>query len=195
MEAAERHRLESRPSHRGRWFIIGAVIVAAALLWYAFRPSGDVPWNNQMIQAQFADLVIQRPEAHEEAGNVVADSGVKAPQTDVHVVLKYVLANHTGKPYRLPPPSHGSLMKSLEHRGLQDVDTVVWDGPLIPAGKTASVEFDLTLYPETEDLSGEHLQAKQNLVAFCNRRLKPIQSLVFFDYAHRYAIDLPRGWD
>lgn len=195
MESAERQRLEARPSHRRQWLITGALVLTAGLLWYAFRPSGEAPWNNQMIQAQFADLVIQRPEAHEQPGNAPADPSVKPPQTDVHVVLKYVLANHTRKPYRLPPPSHGSLMKNLEHRGLQDMDTVVWDGPVIPAGKTATVEFDLTLYAETEDLSGEHLQAQQNLVAFCNRRLKPIQSLVFFDYTNRYAIDLPRGWD
>lgn len=191
MQASERHRPESpSSSYRGRWFVVAALILAAALFWYAFHPSRQDPWNNQAIQAKFADLVIQRPQTDPPT----ADSDAEKLQADVHVVLRYVLTNHSGKPYRMPPPSHGALMKNLSRLGLQEVDSVVWESPVIPAGKTASVQFDLTLSPESEDLSGDELQAHQNLVAFCNRRLKEIRGLVFFDYSHRYAIDLPRGW-
>ncbi len=198
MDTNERLRSGSRPSsQRARWLLIGSIILAAGLLgyWYSVRGGSEDPWNNQAIQARFASLVVQRPETAAQPQDENADADDEKPQTDVHVILHYVLVNNTSKPYSMPPPAKGSLMKNLIEQGPREVDTVVWDGGVIPAGKTGDVEFDVTLDLKTEDLSGEELQSHQDLVAFCNRRFKQIRDFVFYDYAHQYAINLPGGWD
>jgi hypothetical protein len=179
---------KTRPSTL--WFAAIALLLAGAL-WYAFHPLHDKPWNNQAVEAHFSDLIIQRPQTEAE----MPESDVQKPQRDVHIVLHYVLTNHTGKPYRIPPPSLGALMKNVTHTGLSEMDSVVWESPVIAAGKTAKVEFDLAFDPSAPGEDPEEIAKPEQLQAFCNRQLNPIQGLVFFDYANRYAIDLPRGWD
>lgn len=172
------------------WFLAAASLLVLGLLWYALRPSGDRPWDNKAVQAQFSDLVVQRPQTEAE----MPESDVQKPQRDIHIVLHYVVTNHTRKPYRIPPPSLGALMKNVPHRGLTEVDSVVWESPVIPAGKSAKVEFDLAFDPSVHADDPEELARPDHLDAFSNRELSRIQGLVFFDYANRYAIDLPRGW-
>lgn len=180
------HLLSRRPI---LWILVSLLAVGA--LWYALRPVPDKPWDNRAVEAHFADLVIQRPQTEAE----MAESDVQKPQRDVHIVLHYVLTNHTRKPYRIPPPALGALMKNLPHAGLREVDSVVWESPVIAAGKSAKVEFDLAFDPSAPGDDTEEVARPDQLDAFCNRQLNPIQSLVFFDYANRFAIDLPRGWN
>ena len=173
------------------WLVVVAPLLVVGLVWYALRPSGDQPWNNQAVQAQFSDVVVQRPQTEAE----MPESNVDKPQRDIHIILHYVVTNHTRKPYRIPPPSQGALMKNIPHRGLAEVDSVIWESPVIQAGKSAKVEFDLAFDTSAHADDPEELAKPEHLDEFSSRELSRIQGLVFFDYANRYAIDLPRGWN
>jgi hypothetical protein len=165
---------------------LGAALVVLGLLtWLALRPSGEAPWNDKAIAAEFQTLTIQKPVAPDEAGQTPGD---------VHVLIRYRLRNSTAHEYRVPEPRHGVLMKSVTGAGWQEVDSVLWDNHLsVPARKTADVEFDMSI-PSTDPGAPEELRQQKDLAAAGMAKLRSIEGLAFFDYEHHYVIHLPRGW-
>jgi hypothetical protein len=156
------------------------------VLWLTLRPSGEPPWNDKAIAADFQTLTIQKPDGPVEAGQTPGD---------VHVVFRYRLRNSTARTYRVPEPKSGVLMKSVAGGGWQEVDSVLWDNHLsIPARKTADVEFDMAI-PSTDPGAPEELSEQKDLAAAAMARLQSIENLTFFDYEHHYVIHLPRGWE
>lgn len=167
------------------WALAGGLIVLAAALWLALRPSREAPWNDRAIAADFQTLTIQKPEAPAEAGQTPGD---------VHVIFRYRLRNLTNKPYQVPEPTHAVLMKSVSGGGWQEVDSVLWDQHLtIPARKAADVEFDMAI-PSTDPGAPEDLRQQKDVAAAGMEHLRGMGDLAFFDYAHRYVIHLPKGW-
>lgn len=182
--STEGQQRERRPT-RMRWVLACGLVVLGVALWLVLRPSGDAPWNDRAIAADFQTLTIQKAEAPVEAGQTPGD---------VHVIFRYRLRNLTNKPYQVPEPRHGVLMKSVTGGGWQEVDSVLWDQHLtIPARNAADVEFDMAI-PSTDPGAPEDLPQQKDLAAAGMERLHTIGELAFFDYAHRYVIHLPKGW-
>ncbi|HEX3986069.1 MAG TPA: hypothetical protein VHX13_05595 [Acidobacteriaceae bacterium] len=175
-----------RGSTRLEWALGCALAVLGLVLWLTLRPSGEPPWNDKAIAADFQTLTIQKPDGPVEAGQTPGD---------VHVVFRYRLRNSTARTYRVPEPKSGVLMKSVAGGGWQEVDSVLWDNHLsIPARKTADVEFDMAI-PSTDPGAPEELSEQKDLAAAAMARLQSIENLTFFDYEHHYVIHLPRGWE
>lgn len=163
--------------------LLGCLLLGV-VLWLVLRSPAELPWDNQAITARFQDLTIQQPAPD-----------LQKPG-DVHVILSYALTNLTGHDYRIPAPSLGVLMKHLPEGGLQEVDSVSWDSQaLIPARKTANVQFDVTIPAPSNDAGPEPEHPQQDLGTLGSERLRGIRGLVFFDYGRHYSIELPRGWD
>ncbi|MFP5230079.1 MAG: hypothetical protein ACLGXA_20875 [Acidobacteriota bacterium] len=156
---------------------VAATVALTVAGWMAWRHWEDGRWDNQAIAAQFKDFTVQRQN-----------------ERDVHLLLRYRLTNATRTPYQLAPPQHGVLMRRVPEGDLEEIDSVVWEPIVIPAGKTADAEFDVTL-PSAQDAAGTTpAPDDQDLKDFANHELAHMQGLVFFDYGKRYWIDLPKGW-
>jgi hypothetical protein len=170
------------------WALGAGVVMLGLLAWLALRPSGEAPWDDKAIAADFQTLTIQKPIGPIEAGQTPGD---------VHVLIRYRLRNSTGHEYRVPEPKHGVLMKSAPGGKWQEVDSVLWDNHLsVPARKTADVEFDMAI-PSTDPGdpgAPEEMKEQKDLAAAGMARLRSIEDLAFFDYEHHYVIHLPRGW-
>lgn len=156
--------------------VVISLCLLAGVVWYILRPSREEPWNAHAITATFADLTTQ------PSGN------------DVHLIFRYNLTNNTKKNFRLPAPTLGALMRKLPDGKLKEVDSAEWESVLIPAGKTVSEEFDLSIDPTRYDLTPEEMRVHQALLSFAAERLQNYRALAFFDYGEHYWIDLPRGW-
>lgn len=160
-----------------RWWIVAAAVALAVVGYAAWRGWQDTRWDNQAIAARFRDVTVQRLN-----------------EKDVHLLLHYALTNSTRKSYRLAAPPLGVLMKRRPDGGLEEIDSVVWDAIAIPAGKTVTAEFDVALQSAQDLPNPEVLHGSKDLQAFAGRELNGIRGLVFWDYGHRYWIELPRGW-
>ena len=170
---------------RWEWTLAAGLLALGAVLWLALRPSGDAAWDDKAIAADFQTLTIQKPVGPEETGQTPGD---------VHVLLWYRLRNSTGHAYRIPEAKHGVLMKSVAGGKWQEVDSVLWDDHLlVPARKTAEVEFDMAI-PSTDPGAPEESKEQKDLAAAAMARMGSIENLTFFDYEHHYVIHLPRGW-
>lgn len=184
-QAQRAGREPGRGMTRLDWVVGTGLLALVVVLWLVLRPSGDVPWNDKAIAADFQTLTIQKAEGPEEAGRTPGD---------VHVLLRYRLRNSTAHEYRIPEPKHGVLMKSVEGGKWQEVDSVLWDDHLlVPARKTADVEFDMAI-PSTDPGAPEEMKEQKDLAAAAMARMGSIENLTFFDYEHHYVIHLPRGW-
>lgn len=173
-----------RPT-RIEWLLGGALLVLGLALWLGLRNSGDAPWDDKAIAADFQTLTIQKPDGPAEAGQTPGD---------VHLIFRYRLRNLTNKPYQVPEPKVGVLMKSVTGGGWQEVDSVLWDNHLtIPARKAAEVEFDMAI-PSTDPGAPEEPKDQKELAAAGTQRLHQMGDLAFFDYQRRYVIHLPKGW-
>lgn len=172
---------------RVEWAVVAGLLALGVVLGLVLRPSGEAPWDDKAIAAEFQTLTIQKAVGPEEAGQTPGD---------VHVVVRYRLRNATDQAYQVPEPKHGVLMRSMAAGGAwQEVDSVLWNQHLtIPARQAAEVEFDMAI-PSTDEDAPEDPQEQQDVVAAGMARLRPIRELVFVDYAHRYVIHLPRGWE
>jgi hypothetical protein len=158
--------------------LVGAgIVVAIALLWFIVHRERETPWNNQAITAHFVEV------------------SVATGETDVHLVIRYQLANHTGHTYRMPQPAHGELMRRQPDGTMKEVDSVEWDQATpVPSRGTAEEQLDVALDPLQYDMDLDELKNHDKLVTFEQQRLQEMRGLVFLDYAHHYRIELPRGW-
>ena len=173
-----------RPT-RMEWLLGGALVLLGLALWFGLRRSGDAPWNDKAIAADFQTLTIQKPDGPPEAGQTPGD---------VHLIFRYRLRNLTNKAWQVPEPKVGVLMKSVSGGGWQEVDSVLWDNHLtIPARKAAEVEFDMAI-PSTDPGAPEPPKDNSELAAAGTQRLRQIGDLALFDYQRRYVIHLPKGW-
>lgn len=172
-------------SVRMEWLLGGALVILGLALWLGLRHSGEAPWNDQAIAADFQTLTIQKPDGPAEAGQTPGD---------VHLIFHYRLRNLTDKAWQVPEPKLGVLMKSVTGGGWQQVDSVLWDNHLtIPARKAAEVEFDMAI-PSTDPGAPEPPKDQKELAAAGTERLHHMGDLAFFDYQRRYVIHLPKGW-
>jgi hypothetical protein len=171
--------LDPDPPRRSRWWIAAAagLVLLAAIGWSVWRSRQDYRWNTAAIAAQFRDVTVQRQN-----------------EKDVHLLLHYALTNSTHRTYRLASPPLGVLMQRRSEGDLKEMDSAVWDSLVIPAGKTVIAEFDVAVEAVQDLGSPEEIHSEQDLQAFAGRQLSSTRGLVFWDYGHRYWIELPRGW-
>ena len=170
---------DPRPPHNARWWIVAAASLAllVAVGWSVWRHEQDYRWDTRAIAAEFRDVTIQRQN-----------------EKDVHLLLHYALTNSTRHSYRLASPPLGVLMLRPPEGELREMDSVIWDSIVIPAGKTAIAEFDVTLQTVQDLARPEEIHSAQDLQAFAGHELSGMRGLVFWDYGNRYWIELPRGW-
>jgi ABC-type nickel/cobalt efflux system permease component RcnA len=164
---------------RSRWWIAAAaaLVLLAIAGWSIWRHEQDYRWDTQAIAAQFRDVTVQRQD-----------------EKDVHLLLHYALTNSTHHNYRLASPPLGVLMQRRPEGALKEMDSVIWDSIVIPAGKTVIAEFDVSLQAVQDLASPEEIHSAHDLQAFAGHELSGIRGLVFWDYGNRYWIELPRGW-
>ena len=159
----------------GGFAVVSALLLGAAF-WWANRPK---PWSDRSITAKRTQLMMQ--QAGEEQ----------------RFEFRYALTNHTNAEYALPSTDLGALMRKLPKDGsLEKVDGATWDSSIkIPPQQTIGVVFLVPYRFSEYNTSAAELEPEAKLTEFAGRRLKEIDGLVFFDYASKYKIEMPKNWD
>ncbi len=162
----------------GAGLAVVLVLSAGIFIWWSSLVKRPKPWNTSTIKGTYTVLTAQ----------VRGD--------DLHFTFTYGLNNPTDTDYYLPDSIAGELMKRLPGgKGFQKLNASSWgERVIVPAKQTVNVEFDVPIHLEDFNKKAADLESDADLSKFINRRLSDMDGLVFFDYTHRYRIDLPNGW-
>jgi hypothetical protein len=160
----------------GGGFAIVAVLVLGAIFWWTSRPK---QWSDRSITAKPTQLIMQ------QTGE------------ELRFEFRYAFTNHTNAEYALPSPDMGALMRKLPKDGsLDKMDGATWDTTIrIPPQQSIGVAFMLPYKSSDYNTSAAELEPEAKLTQFAGARLKEIDGLVFFDYASKYKVEMPKNWD
>lgn len=160
----------------GAGFALMAAILTAAGIWWSNRPK---PWSDGSITAKPTQLIMQ------QTGDEL--------RFDFH----YALTNHTNAEYALPSAEMGALMRKLpKDSSFEKMDGAGWDTAIkIPPQQSVGVVFTVPYKFSDFNTSAAEVEPEAKLAEFAGHRLKEIDGLVFFDYASKFKIEMPKNWD
>lgn len=79
--------------------------------------------------------------------------------------------------------------------GFQKLKDSSWgERVVVPAKQTVNVEFPVPIPLSDFNTTPSKLGNDDVFAKFMGRRLSEIDGMAFFDYTHRYRVDLPNGW-
>jgi len=168
-----------RAAGMGGGFAVVAALLLGGIVWWSNRPK---PWSPTSITAKPTRLMMQ------QVGE------------EVRFEFRYAFTNHTKEEYALPSSEMGALMRRVPENGsLERMDGATWDSTTrIPPNQTIGVAFMVPYKLSEFNMSSAEFNmssADTKRAAFAGHRLKEINGLVFFDYASKYKVEMPRNWD
>lgn len=160
----------------GGGFAVVASLLLGGAIWLLNRPK---QWSDQALTAKPTSLIMQQ-------------TGER-----VRLEFQYALTNHTATEYELPSPDLGALMRKLPNeRSFDKMTGATWDGTIrIPPQQSVAVTFVMHYDFSDYNTSAAELERESNITKFVGRRLQDIDGFVFFDYAAKYKITMPKNWD
>ncbi len=169
----------------GAAFALVIALVTGGYFWYASRPKPPEPWNTTAIKGRF--------------------EAIRTEGSNNTIEFCYTLQNTTEDDYQVENQSELSLASRLaDSKSLffepGEEHALTFDFPLyIPSRQRLNFNIHLAYpYPGTvpspEAGKEEWREYRKALKAYASKEYSNLNGFVLFDKAHRYEIDLPKGW-
>ena len=159
----------------GAGFAIIAALLLGSAIWWMNRPR---QWSDRSITAKPTKLTMQ------QTGDELISSSDALTNTRARNML-------------FRPRTWVPLMKKLpKDSSFDKMDGAIWDSTIrIPPQQSIGVAFVMPYRFSDFNTSAAEVEPEAKLVEFAGNRLKEIDGLVFFDYASKYKIEMPKNWD
>jgi len=163
----------------GAGFGVAVALLGSFAIWWTSRPK---PWNSSAVLASVQKVT-----------DIVDDKG-----NPISITLTISLQNTTSRDYTLSRTEDVEIMFRTA-QGLRRADGAKLSTQLfIPSGDRAIAQLDIPVDPLLELFIETHNGVTSTATHEAKRSesLIPseVTSIVFFDRANRYAIDIPRKW-